>query len=272
MTFSLTSLASTNWYCAHPELCNLFQEIIDENHMQDIEIHNVVQLFGDPHEYEPTSDEIKNLITVNNLIIGPKELNPWSTKINYQRIKNKSYKQIELKLSSDDLNLYKYSTKESLSHFWLYPKIYCKFKNEVTASLKSIGYSNLKQSSCENNEIENKLKIVLVKLNLPIIVTHDAISPLLKTLSPTSTNIISLKGSGHHEEINSSSIKSLYRALNKDKVIWIKEKNISIPSNILNKVRSSDVIIELDTSLTKRKSPFSVLNELEVKLTTLVNK
>jgi hypothetical protein len=272
MTFSLSTFARTSWYCAHPELCNLFQEIIDENHIQDIEIHNVVQLFGDPHEYEPTSDEIKNLIKVNNLIIGPKELNPWCSKINYQRIKNKSYKQIELNLSAEDLKLYKNATKESLSHFWLYPKIYCKFKNDAIVGLMSNGYSNLKQRSCVNTDIENKLKIALSKINLPIIVTHDALSPLLKTLSPYSDNIISLRGSGHHEEINSSSIKILYRALNKEKVIWIKEKNISIPSNILNKIRSSDVIIELDTSLTRRQSPFNVLNELEDKLTMLVNK
>ena len=270
--FSVSSFATTDWYCAHPELCNLFQEIIDENNLQDLTVHNVVQLSGDPHEYEPKSDEIKHLIKVNNLLIGPLELNPWNSKINYQRIKNKEYKQIELNIGSEELKLYNFSTKEQLSHFWLYPKIYCKFKNDLSKILISYGNTKIKMISCNGNEVENKIKIALTNINLPIIVTHDAISPLLKTLSPASSNIVSLRGSGHHEEINPTSIKKLYKALNEKKVIWIKEKNINIPSNILNKIRSTDVIIELDTSATKRKTPFSVLNELEIKLTTIVNK
>jgi hypothetical protein len=272
ITLSISSNAKTNWYCAHPELCNLFQEIIDENQISDLAIYNVVQLSGDPHEYEPKSIEIKNLIKVNNLIIGPKELNPWSTKINYQRIKNKNYKQIELTLSTDDLKNYSYSTNESISHFWLYPKIYCKFKNSLITYLKNDDHPKLKISICDNSEIETKLKKTIANLHFSIIVTHDALVPLLKTLSPTTQNIVSLKGSGHHEELNSAAIKNLYKALSDKRVIWIKEKNISIPTNISNKIRANDLVIELDTSSTKRKSPFSVLTELEAQLASIANK
>ena len=272
LLFSFPISASSIWHCAHPELCQLLNEIIQENKVQNFEVKNVVQLVGDPHEYEPTSEEIKHLIKVNNLIIGPIELNPWISKIIFQRPKNQSFKQIELSLKKEDLDLYVSGSKESLSHFWLYPKIYCEFKKSLITNLIKSGVPVTQITKCENNATEENLKAVLKKIDFPIIVTHDALSPLLKTLSGNPEKIISLKGSGHHEEINSTSVKKLYQALENKKVLWIKEKNINLPPNIANKMRASDLIVELDTSSTKDKFPFSVLLELESKIKLIVNR
>ena len=260
-----TSISTLN--CAHHELCQMAKEIAIDNKVEShFKFINLVNISGDPHEYEPSSIEIKQLINAPLLLTGPSELNPWAKKINYQRSKNGALKTIGLSFSPQDFKLYPKANSEILSHFWLYPKLYCEMKKRLTLELQNItGHSNFK-FICSTEEIENILRETLSSIKIPIILTHDALQPLLSELASNKNLILAIKGSGHHEEASPISIKKMYEAIKAPKVIWIIETGINVPDNILNKMRKSDKVINIDTAQSKDNKYFSILNELENKL------
>jgi ABC-type Zn uptake system ZnuABC Zn-binding protein ZnuA len=263
--------AAMTIYCSHPELCKLIKVITFENKIHDIKTITLVNIAGDPHEFEPSTAEIKNLISAPILITGPNELNPWIKKIIFQRNKAETSKTISLVFDKNDYNLYQNTSGETLSHFWIYPRVYCSVKKKLELELYKINNKILFNHNCEFNLVEEKLKIVLSKNKLPIILTHNAIMPLLANLD-NSNPIVAIKGSGHHEEASSDTVKNLYNALKAPSVIWIVESGINIPQNILNKIRPTDKLIKIDTANSKDYDAFSVLNELTEKLMSLNSK
>jgi len=56
------------------------------------------------------------------------------------------------------------------------------------------------------------------------------------------------------------------------RVVWIQEEGINIPPNILNKIRTSDLLIKIDSAKSNNKNPFSVLTDLVGKLNQLAEK
>jgi ABC-type Zn uptake system ZnuABC Zn-binding protein ZnuA len=241
LNFNLAT-AST-WSCAHPEICQMAKMLITENQLTDIKLDNIVIPSGDPHEYEPTINDIKKLMQATVLLVGPIELNPWMKNISNSRSKNKKLKTITLPLP--DFSLAEYPTKETeaLGHFWLYPKIYCHLKKILSDELE------LKHPIlCNHHSIEEKISTDLSKIPFPIILTHDALLPLFQKLANDKNKIIAIKGSNHHEEASTTSVKKVYDALKSSKVIWILENNIAIASNVKSKIRPTDIIIKLETA------------------------
>jgi ABC-type Zn uptake system ZnuABC Zn-binding protein ZnuA len=270
LTFCLLSLtlfpASAGMLaCSHPELCKLAAVLADENHLRDLETKSLINMTGDPHEYEPSTAEIKALMSAPVLIIGPSELNPWIKKIHFQRSKNPALKTISLPFEKKMLDSYPKALAETLSHFWLYPKIYCAFKHQLTAELKKNG-ENVTEKNCDSEKVEKELRTALLKIKKPLILTHDALLPLLASLAP-GEQIVAIKGSGHHQEAGIDAIKKMYQALEAPSVIWIVESGINVPQNILNKIRPTDFIIKIDTANSSNTKTFSVLTELAQKLT-----
>ena len=253
--------------CVHQELCRIVTKSlnIDLNKTQ-----NLVTIVGDPHEYEPNPSEVKNLVSIPLLITGPLEMNPWARNINYQRSKNPLLKTLMLTLSPEEYALYKSNNREALSHFWLYPKLYCLlFEKVQTLALKNqISFKATDPKSCQKEaiDIELELKKTIAGIHVPIILTHDALLPLIKNFDQQNLKVMGIKGSGHHQEADVQSIKYLYDALKSPRVIWIEEKNIKIPFNIQNKKRANDIIITIDTSHNMEAHTFSVLKELNDKL------
>lgn len=265
--------ATNTFYCSHSELCKMVNIIVKENQLNDISAINLVNVTGDPHEYEPTSEEIKNLISAPTLITGPNELNPWIKKINYQRSKLKDVVTISLVFDKNILFLYSNASAEEISHFWLYPKVYCALKNKLESELKKVGFNLKNKKDCDFKKIEDQLKQALTRTIHPIILTHNALLPLLLNLDSNKTRpIIAIKGSGHHDEANSQTIKKMYDVLTNKKVVWILETGINLPPNIFNKIRSSDLVIKLDTANTKDEKPFSDLFELTNQLKLIAEK
>lgn len=265
--FSYGAMAQTTLHCSHPELCKMAQNILMENNISDVKTEVIVNMSGDPHEYEPKASEIKGLISAPILITGPHELNPWLKKILEQRSLIKEAVTITLPLTPAEFKFYKNASAEALSHFWLYPKVYCILKIKLNNELKNIKIPITKKSQCDIITSEKVLKNALAKVKMPIILTHDAILPLLNQLKQNDEQkFVSIKGSGHHEELSASSLKNMYDALKSPRVIWIKEKGINIPANIFNKIRTTDKIIEIDSAQSLLHSPFSVLLELAGKL------
>ncbi|MFA6235751.1 MAG: zinc ABC transporter substrate-binding protein [Bacteriovorax sp.] len=262
---SLQANAASTIYCSHAELCKMVSEI------SRLETETLVNISGDPHEFEPSSSEIKNLIKAPVLLTGPYELNPWIKKIIFQRSKTPGLVTISLLLAPKDLNSYPNASAEALSHFWLYPRIYCSLKSGLEAELKKSGYSVATNKACDSETVEKTLQSSLTKVSIPIILTHDAILPLLLSLAKGHTApIAAIKGSGHHEEVSPAAVKKMYDALGFPRTIWVLESGINIPTNILNKIRPSDKIIRLNTASTKTGNPFSVLSELSEKLNQTV--
>lgn len=243
-----------------------------ENKLSDIHTVTLVNISGDPHEYEPSSTEIKNLINASILLTGPLELNPWIKKINFQRLKSLTSKTISIAFDPDDYKIYPSASGEALSHFWLYPKIYCSLKSKLESELRKLNYKIKSIRPCDFKTAEFELQRALVKINMPVILTHDALLPLMLDLAKNNQPIVAIKGSGHHEEHSAKSIKKMYDALKAPQVIWIKEASINVPQNILNKIRSSDKLIELDTAKSLEQNPFSVIFELSAKLNQLAEK
>lgn len=263
--------AATTISCSHPELCTLAQSIFAENRMKDFQFENLVAIAGDPHEYEPTTTEIKNLIKANILIAGPVELNPWIKKVNYQRSKTVALKTLNIPMDKAEYALYPKASHEALSHFWLYPKIYCTLKTKLEEQLVAnnllVVLGTKKSCSAEAQKIESELQTTLQALKLPVVLTHDALLPLMENLSKNSANVVAIKGSGHHTEASPQSVKKLYDALKKPQVIWIEEKGINVPKNILSKKRANDLTINIDTANSVESiNYFPTLYELNDKL------
>ncbi len=265
---SAGAFAGSTIYCSHSELCKMIAHIAHENNLNDLKTENLVNISGDPHEYEPSTTEIKNLISAPTLLTGPTELNPWIKKLNFQRSKNPALKTISLTFEKSTLDLYPKASPEALSHFWLYPKIYCSLKTKLEQEMKELHYTLKSIKSCDSSTTEQELKSVLMKTKQPIILTHDALLPLLTDLDKAHT-IVAIKGSGHHEETSTQSIKKMYDALQAPVAIWVIESSINVPQNILSKIRTNDIVVKLDTANTQNDKPFSALNELTEKLKTI---
>nr|BDT28756.1 zinc ABC transporter substrate-binding protein [Bacteriovorax sp. HI3] len=255
--------------CSHPELCRLANIIFTENQVKDYEFISLVKISGDPHEYEPSTNEVKSLISAKTLITGPGELNPWIKKIHYQRSKTPGTKTFTLPLDSRDYNLYPGGNHEALSHFWLYPKIFCSLKTKLEDQLVSAKLLVIKApKKCQSEEmrIEKELTNTLAQIKKPVVLTHDALLPLLAKLGGKDATVVAIKGSGHHQEATPASVKKLYDALKAPKVIWIEEIGIKVPANILAKKRSTDITIDLDTANSEGLNYFQVLESLNTKL------
>jgi len=277
---SLLSAQTTKLSCSHPEICHLMTTIAEEQGTR-IDVESIVSISGDPHEFEPTISELKKLMGAAFLVEGPFELNPWIKKVNYQRSKNSALVTKTLHLVDRQVAYYssttKGHTKEALAHFWLYPKIYCEFKAELTQILvdtKVIVLKNKLDDQCNQKatETEKQLRLTLSQLSMPLVLTHDALWPLLNSLNDKKASILAIKGSGHHEEASTDSVKKLYDALKAPKVIWIEETGINIPPSILNKKRAGDVVVKLDTAKSEGKEYFSVIKKLNEELSKLKGK
>lgn len=266
------ALGATQLQCSHPELCRLARLISEENQISGFEFQSLVKIVGDPHEYEPSVNEVKALIKAETLISGPHDLNPWIKKINYQRSKFPNTKTISLPLSKSDYALYPGGAHEALSHFWLYPKIFCAMKSRLEKemlNIKLLSSLNTKKSCVEEEKkIEKALQETLISIKIPIVLTHDALLPLLRTLAPNAV-IVAIKGSGHHQESGPEDVKRLYNALKAPKVIWLEETGINVPQNILAKKRSADITLTLDTAQSEGTKYFQVLETLNEKLGAL---
>lgn len=230
--------ATTEVSCSHPEICKLISYYSDGQ----IKTFPLVNINSDPHEFEPTTNEIKALIKAKNLIIGPLELHPWLRKISYQRNKISGQKTFQLKVSKEVTDYYKSQNVEALSHFWLYPMARCDLKKQLDSVLKL-------SKACEYKTIEKNIREKLAKVNYPIILTHDALHPFISFYSGNLINIIPLKGSGHHDEVSFDAIKKLSKVLANNKATWIIEQNISIPISIKKQIKDSSRIIKLDTGV-----------------------
>lgn len=232
----------------HPELCLIYRELLPGDRCE-----SVVKVVGDPHEFSPSVDEIKKMISSKKLLVGPMELHPWVKTILFQRSKGTSQttivteKNLLKKISEQN---YLKASVSTLSHFWLYSDVFCQMKRDFAEQLKiTMNFNECMSRGYENEKI---LSSQLQKISRPIIITHDALVPLFLKLKRKDQFIFSLKTSDHHDEIKSKTIKELNDILKKEKsVVWLLENEIEIPMQLKNLIRKSDKIIRIETGYTK---------------------
>ena len=246
-------------YCSHSEICSLASKILNENL---VELRSEIVIVGDPHDFVPKSDSIKKLMDAKILLSGPNELNPWMKKINEQRNKTSEKKTLHLLVETKFKTIYPQASGEALAHFWLYPSIYCSQlnqlykeieKNHLSSMLKNNSLS-IEKCAEQAAQLDKEFAEALLKLKYPIILTHDALYAYILKVNPDPFKVLAIKGSGHHEEASPQTIKKLYQMLKNKKVVWLEEKGIHVPENVMNKKRKEDVVIFLDTAQSKNNA------------------
>ncbi len=253
--------AKADWLCTHPQLCQLAFDYFKLSNQRMPSLDKAIKVSSDPHEIEPTAKELKALYRTPYLIAGPKELHPWATPILDLRNKNKDLKSFSYEINPEFLKKYPASNGEALAHFWLYPDIKC----EVFEKLQKWINDNAQIVECPYLKESQLLKNI--NLSMPVIVSHDAIVPMLLSKN---INAISIKGSGHHEEPTPKQLKKVYQLLKThQKVIWLVEDQIHFPTAIEQLWRKGDIIIHINTNIDFPSKTIDPLVDLASKLENL---
>jgi ABC-type Zn uptake system ZnuABC Zn-binding protein ZnuA len=214
---------------------------------------------GDPHHYEPSTKAIKAMLKSSEFISAPHALHPWSAKIVEQRkqaglastvlpsLKNKSSKKI---------------SEEALGHFWLETEGLCQAFKALSIELK-LPVQNCPYTA-QLAPFENSLSLLTNDL---IVLTHDALLPLFLSHG---LKAHVLKGSGHHEEIGPKAIKEVYKAAKgSGRIVWIIEEEVHFPAALKSKIRSTDLLLDIDSLGHQGESPVTPLLNLMSRLKTL---
>ncbi len=244
--YSFSVLAkNTTIVCTHPQVCNLVSPLLD---LTKVDLKVGVTPEADPHAHEIGPKEIKNLIKADIVLAPGTELQHWLHSIEKRR-KRPTF-------------IYR-PTHHKKSHFWLYPNEICKAYNYFAKALEKTIKLKKNDSFCEKLNLQSKAKIALKKLqNKTIILTHDAAEQLLLD---NNIKVLSLKGSGHHDEVDINALKKLSKLQKSKKskeIVWVIEKGIHIPSTIMSRIRKDELIIKVDILGTLNHKPFQVINTL----------
>lgn len=253
----MPAFAST-WVCTHPQVCQIVQDLYASQNNESPKLVKAIASILDPHEVEPNSAELKKLYKADVVISAPSELHPWIVPILKMRQKQGQLKSFQFQIASSIKNKYKNASTEALAHFWLYPDIKCDFILQLQQWLKA-------KDTPKNCPFENDADFLnQVDKTIPVIVSHDAIVPLLTSFG---IKAYSIKGSGHHEEPSPKQLKNIQDILKQNpKVLWIVEKQIHFPHSIEHLQRKSDKIIKIDTNNDFPSTGLSALEELKQSL------
>jgi ABC-type Zn uptake system ZnuABC Zn-binding protein ZnuA len=214
----------------------------------------------DPHHFEPSLKEIKALMQAKVLVLAPKGINPWAQKLVSKRLE-KTY---TLTIPTKFFDRYKTKNDEALAHFWMYPDILCHFKNDLKKTGKT-----LKELDCSAEALKTRnQKLTKLIGNKKIVITHDALSPLFTFHG---AKVLALVESDHGHRPNVSTYKKLADWQKKDEqIIWLLEKDVKTNNKILQKIKSSDIKLNLDITGNINQDPFfiwdALIKELESKL------
>lgn len=261
--FSKTIFANEKILCSHPQICNLLSLITAKENLS-----SVVVFVGDHHHYEPNATVVKTFIQAPILVTGPKALHPWLSPIVKKRAKNQITAHAEIQ--SKFFTKFQTKNREALAHFWIYPEIACDMLMEYQKTFRknNISFTEISEKDCLEKFNTATLAVTksAEKIQLPIVITHDALLPLFKNLG---LKVLTLKGSGHHEEVSPSAVKSLYAETQNTPVIWIQEEGFEVPMAIKRLIKKNDHVIKIDPNGKMGENVFDTLAHIGNKLATL---
>lgn len=242
--------------CSHPQICRLIEWSYpsDENSGESLvqSAYPLEQIQGDPHHFEPSSRDIHGLLNAKILITPPLIMQPWLKAVVQRRERN-NQKTLILSLEEWEKN-YPQASQEALAHFWLFPEGVCSAQKQIVSFLettheKYAGKSSQLDADCHelSNELEKVLSEYKEKVDRPIIISHDAITPHLKR---NGISYITIRSGGHGARINSRDMRSLEKTLKEagqEQLLWVNEHNIFENSQIRSKIRQQDKVLNLLT-------------------------
>ena len=244
--FFISLLTHAQVVCTHPQVCNLAHAL----GLKQDQLKFPLSLNSDPHHYEPTIREVKELSSAKILLVAPLDLQPWMKNILDQRAKKKLPTFILQTLSQPN-------TRKAQSHFWMYPESVCFNWMNLRNFL---GQQNFKMipDDCPNPAKPSH------SMDRIFILSHDALEPLLKKYA---TQVIALKTSDHNAEILPSTLKQISKLPDSSKVIWIVEKNILIPEQIIKSYqRPKQTVLTFDLDGTIDEKPHDRFLDLMKKI------
>lgn len=242
--FTIAYSAKAQWLCTHPQLCQMVVDYYQEIQAPLPKLATAISAVGDPHHIEPSSAEIKAMTKTEVLLSADASLHPWSRPIVENRKNKKHLKTILFTTPVDYKQELKEASNEALAHFWLYPKIHCAYWQQFHRWLNAD--ETIKAPECPYRFLEEKLKLAAKRVTIPVILSHDALVPLLRSWG---VDAHAIRGSGHHEEPRPNELKKLQDLLKKHpKVLWIVESRIHFPNALKQMQRTSDKKLDLDTT------------------------
>jgi ABC-type Zn uptake system ZnuABC Zn-binding protein ZnuA len=231
-------------HCTHVQVCNSIRFTLGEN--KEYIVKNLINTqHEDPHHFEPSVGDIKSLMKSKVLILPPLELQPWLKNIKLKRSNQKGKKTLSL--------------IEPNEHFWLGYNSLCNVLKQLAQFFPKNILST--KQTCQNSKkahLYSKLKDKM------FILLHDSLGKYFEELN---LKYFALRGHGHLEKLSTKAIKKvhLYKKIHQQ-LIWIYEKQISIPTSLKNYTSKTDQILTIDTLGRNGTSPFEVLNTLSKKL------
>lgn len=252
--------------CTHKFYCNLAQKLITLKQNTSIRYFHPPTTKSDPHHFSPHSKTIKLLIASDYLLTGPELLSPWAASIIQLKSKQHSHNVFSWELTQK---------KHALAHLWLYPKLFCAYQKALKNQLANWQLElKTTSTSCDLNfeTTQKKYQQSLKQyFKLPVIITHDSLSPLFETLG---LEYFVIKSQGHHQQISLKTLKGLQNFLQlHPQVIWIYEAQIHLALSIQKKLRAKDFWFKIDTAGKNNNGPFQFYDILLAKqLKTGVNK
>jgi len=239
------SAKKTSIVCTHPQVCNIVSTLVDFN---EVQLEVGVKPQADPHAHEISSSEIKKLTQADIVISPGLSLQHWIKTIKRKRKKTTL--------------VYKPSSNKK-SHFWLYPNELCMALNYFSTELKKSIKIREDKSICRNQSLNKDVSVAFKKLkDKKIILTHDASEALFKEYN---LEVISLKGSGHHDEVDIRSLKMLNKIQKRNEpknIVWIIEKGIHIPASVKAKMRKDEIVVHVDILGAFNHAPHQILSSL----------
>ncbi len=205
--------------CTHPQLCNMASELA----AQKLEVNSPLPSNVDPHHFEPNLGLIKKFNEAKLLLTPPIALQPWLKNVlRYRAKKGKPTLTFKSLALSKDKGM-----DAAYAHVWMYPESLCFNWGGLRAFMVE-NKLKVKEDDCPNPGAPLK------SVNKTFVLTHDALLPLLKRYS---SNVIALKTSDHHAQVLPSTLKKLAQLENSANVIWILEKNIAIPDQMIKRFK-----------------------------------
>ena len=214
--------------CTLPPLCLLAKDVI----APQTAIFQAEKLFtGDPHDVTVSAKEIKQMLHADLVLLANTKELPWMRQLE-QQLRQHHRLAITLELAPEDLAFYQSTNTHALAHFWAYPTIACRYRAQLLSQLKKLPNRRFalvadgQEDPCPYLSWDKELKAFFSTFKGTIILSHDALGPLLKYYQ---VPVISLKSSQEHGEVSAQSLK-LITDLPPQQLLWIKEANISLPS------------------------------------------
>lgn len=237
--------------CSHPQVCRLIDWMYDDKAIQTS--FPIGQITGDPHHFEPSPKDLKSLLEAPLLVSAPLQLQPWLRGVLRQRTRNQELNTLTLS-TTNFKNYYPRASRESLAHFWLFPEAICSMAEQINVFLRE-EYKNDSEEPLEykidcqkiQKQLAQSFKNFQEQTGYTLILTHDALTPLLKKYE---VKHLALRSSGHGDRINSRHLRELENLINQSKytpLIWVEEDQLLKNSQLQAKKRDFDLTLNLTT-------------------------